>query len=58
VIDRRAGRIPTETCARLVAKLRQGIKIDGVEVLIEPVREYRLVVRFRGKGLGDGVCDT
>src|ERR1700704_6642786 len=57
VSDRRAGRIPTETCARLGGKLRQGIKLDGVEVLIEPVREYRLVVRFRRHGLGDGVCD-
>lgn len=58
VTDRRAGRIPTETCEALVAKLQAGIKIDGVEVLVEPVREYRLVVRFRGEGLGDQVCDT
>ena len=58
VTDRRAGRIPTETCEQLVAKLRQGIKIAGVETLIEPVREYRLVIRFRGDGLGDHVCDT
>jgi 2,3-bisphosphoglycerate-independent phosphoglycerate mutase len=58
VTDRRAGRIPTETCEKLVAKLRQGIKIAGVETLVEPVREYRLVVRFRGAGLGDNVCDT
>jgi 2,3-bisphosphoglycerate-independent phosphoglycerate mutase len=58
VTDRRAGRIPTETCEALVAKLRQGVKIDGVETLVEPVREYRLVVRFRGEGLGDNVADT
>ena len=58
VTDRRAGRIPTETCEKLVAKLRAGVKIEGVETLIEPVREYRLVVRFRGDGLGDDVCDT
>src|SRR4051812_23512176 len=58
VTDRRAGRIPTETCEALVAKLRQAIRIEGVETLIEPVREYRLVVRFRGEGLGDDVCDT
>src|SRR5215217_4182800 len=58
VTDRRAGRIPTETCEKLVAKLRANVKIDGVEVLVEPVREYRLVVRFRGEGLGDQVCDT
>ncbi len=58
VTDRRAGRIPTETCVKLVGLLRDKIKIDGVETLIEPVQEYRLVVRFRGDGLGDNVCDT
>jgi 2,3-bisphosphoglycerate-independent phosphoglycerate mutase len=58
VTDRRAGRIPTETCEKLVAKLRREIKIAGVETLVEPVREYRLVIRFRGDGLGDDVCDT
>jgi 2,3-bisphosphoglycerate-independent phosphoglycerate mutase len=58
VTDRRAGRIPTETCEKLVAKLRQRVKIAGVETLVEPVREYRLVIRFRGDGLGDHVADT
>ncbi len=58
VTDRRAGRIPTETCEALVAKLRAGVKVEGVETLIEAVREYRLVVRFRGEGLGDNVADT
>jgi 2,3-bisphosphoglycerate-independent phosphoglycerate mutase len=58
VTDRRAGRIPTETCVKLVEKLRQGVQVAGVETLVEPVREYRLVVRFRGEGLGDDVCDT
>ena len=58
VTDRRAGRIATEVCKELVAKLRDGVKVEGVETLIEPVREYRLVVRFRGEGLGDDVCDT
>lgn len=58
VVDRRAGRIPTETCVKLVEKLRNHIRIEGVETLVEPVREYRLVVRFRGDGLGDNVADT
>lgn len=58
VIDRRAGRIPTEVCERLVAKLREGLQLEEVETLIEPVREHRLVVRFRGAELGDKVCDT
>ena len=58
VTDRRAGRIPTETCIQLVEKLRAGIQIEGIETLIEAVREYRLVVRFRGEGLGENVSDT
>ena len=57
VTDRRAGRIPTEVCEKLVEKLR-AVKVEGVETLVEPVREYRLVVRFRGEGLGDNVADT
>jgi 2,3-bisphosphoglycerate-independent phosphoglycerate mutase len=58
VTDRRAGRIPTETCVKLVEKLRANLRIEGVETLIEPVQEYRLVVRFRGEGLGGHVADT
>ncbi len=58
VTDRRAGRIATEVSEKLVAKLRAGVKVEGVETLVEAVREYRLVVRFRGEGLGDDVADT
>jgi 2,3-bisphosphoglycerate-independent phosphoglycerate mutase len=58
VADRRAGRIPTEECARLVEKLRAAVHLDGVEVTLEPVRDYRMAVRFRGPGLGDRVNDT
>jgi 2,3-bisphosphoglycerate-independent phosphoglycerate mutase len=58
VTDRRAGRIPTSTCVKLVEKLRAAVKIDDVETLIEPVQDYRFVVRFRGDGLGGAVEDT
>lgn len=57
VTDRRAGRIDSERCTRLVAKL-QGIQVDGVQVLVEPVREHRFLVVFRGQGLSDRVADT
>lgn len=57
ITDRRAGRIPTEICVKLVEKLRQ-IRIDGVEILIEPVREYRFAMIFRGEGLEGEVNDT
>ncbi|MBM3132167.1 MAG: 2,3-bisphosphoglycerate-independent phosphoglycerate mutase [Chloroflexi bacterium] len=57
VIDRRAGRIPTEKNAELCAKLRH-IKIQGVEVFVLPGKEHRFAVIFRGKGLGGEVADT
>jgi 2,3-bisphosphoglycerate-independent phosphoglycerate mutase len=57
LVDRRAGRILTETCVRLVEKLRK-IRIEGVDLIVEPVREYRFVVVFRGEGLEGEVEDT
>lgn len=57
ITDRRAGRIPTERCIELVKKLR-GISVAGVEIFVEPVREHRFVVVFRGEGLGGDVGDT
>jgi 2,3-bisphosphoglycerate-independent phosphoglycerate mutase len=57
ISDRRAGRIPTEKCAELCALLK-AVKIKGVEVSVQPVKDYRAVVVFRGKGLSDAVADT
>lgn len=57
ITDRRAGRIASDIGARLCAKLDH-IKIPGVEVFVRPVKEYRLVVVFRGAGLGGNVEDT
>ncbi len=57
ITDRRAGRIPTEKCAEL-CELLKGISIDGVEVSVKPVKDYRAVVVFRGEGLSDKVADT
>jgi 2,3-bisphosphoglycerate-independent phosphoglycerate mutase len=57
ITDRRAGRPTNERCAAMVAKLRQ-IRIPGVEIFVEPVREHRFVVVFRGDNLGDAVNDT
>lgn len=58
VLDRRAGRISTDECRRLVEKLRAAVRVEGVELTFEPVRDYRMVVRMRGEGLGDHVNDT
>lgn len=57
ITDRRAGRIPTEDSAPLARKLNQ-VKIPGVELFVEPVKEHRFVVVFRATGLGDKVDDT
>ena len=57
ISDRRAGRIATEETIAVCEKLRQ-IKLPGVEVLIEPVREHRWVLVLRGDGLEDGLTQT
>jgi 2,3-bisphosphoglycerate-independent phosphoglycerate mutase len=57
IADRRAGRIPSEESFQVVERL-QGVKIDGVETFVKPVKEHRFVVVFRGKGLDGGVADT
>jgi 2,3-bisphosphoglycerate-independent phosphoglycerate mutase len=57
ISDRRAGRIPTEECARL-CRLLAGVSVPGVEIFVEPVKDYRGVVIFRGEGLSDRVADT
>lgn len=57
ISDRRAGRIPSEESAPLATLLR-AVKIPGVEVFVEPVKEHRFVVVFRGEGLGGSVEDT
>jgi 2,3-bisphosphoglycerate-independent phosphoglycerate mutase len=57
ITDRRAGRIPTEVCVRLVEKLRQ-IRMPGVELFVEPVKDYRFVLVLRGSQLVDGLTET
>ncbi len=57
ITDRRAGRPTTERCVAMCQKLKQ-LKVPGVEAFVEPVREHRFVVVFRGDGLGDAVNDT
>ena len=57
ILDRRAGRIPTEEGARIVDIVRQ-VELPGVEVFVEVVREYRFVLVLRGEGLQDGLTET
>ena len=57
IADRRAGRIPSEESAPIAISLRE-ISIPGVEIFVEPVKEHRFVVVFRGPGLEGEVNDT
>jgi len=57
ISDRRAGRIGSEESAPIAIGLR-AIRIPGVEIFVEPVKEHRFVVVFRGEGLGGDVDDT
>jgi 2,3-bisphosphoglycerate-independent phosphoglycerate mutase len=57
ITDRRAGRPTTERCVAMCKKLQE-IRIPGVEIFVEPVREHRFVLVLRGDDLGDAVNDT
>ncbi len=57
ISDRRAGRIASEESAPIAISLRK-ISIPGVEIFVEPVKEHRFVVVFRGAGLSGNVKDT
>jgi 2,3-bisphosphoglycerate-independent phosphoglycerate mutase len=59
VTDRRAGRIPTETCEILCAMLAGRVKKMGdTEIIIKAGKEHRFVVVFRGAGLEGPLTDA
>jgi 2,3-bisphosphoglycerate-independent phosphoglycerate mutase len=57
ITDRRAGRISSEESKPLAIRLRE-VKIPGVEVFVEPVKEHRFVVVLRAPGLRGDLHDT
>ena len=58
ITDRRAGRIPTEKGQELTKLLREEIKIPGVELFVETVKEYRYLLVLRGEGLSGKITTT
>lgn len=62
ITDRRAGRISSEECVRLCAKLQAAtgdvLADEGVQVFVEPVKEHRFVLIIRGEGLGGSLSET
>lgn len=57
IMDRRAGRIPTEAARELVDILRN-IKVEGVEFFVETIKEHRFAFVMRAPGLGDSLSET
>jgi 2,3-bisphosphoglycerate-independent phosphoglycerate mutase len=57
ITDRRAGRIPTEECARMVG-LMEDIGLPGIELIVKPVRDYRFALVLRGPGLSAELTET
>ena len=59
ITDRRAGRIPTETCDKLCAMLSAKVKrLGDTEIIIKAGKEHRFVVVFRGSGLEGPLTDA
>ncbi len=59
VVDRRAGRIPTEINARLCKKVLSRIKVpQGYEFFFLPEKEHRAVFVLRGDNLSGAISDT
>ncbi len=59
VVDRRAGRIPTEENERICQTLLQQVRLDdGVEFFLKTEKEHRVLFVLRGEGLGGEVDDT
>ena len=57
VIDRRAGRISTTENEKLCDLLRE-IKLPGIDIFIEPLKEHRFLLVLRGKNLSADISDT
>ncbi len=59
ILDRRAGRIDTDSSVALITRLSRSItEVDGVRVRFYPGIEHRFAVVFSGEGLNDRVTDA
>ncbi len=57
VVDRRAGRIPTDKSTELCQLLSE-LNIDGVQLFVNLVKEHRFSVVFRGDGLSAELTES
>jgi len=57
IIDRRAGRIATEEAAKAVESLKS-IRVPGVDIEVDEVKEHRFALVLRGPNLDPRVMET
>ena len=57
LVDRRAGRIPTEESSPL-CQLLDTIEVPGIETTVLPVQDYRFVLLMRGDAVNDQLTET
>jgi 2,3-bisphosphoglycerate-independent phosphoglycerate mutase len=57
ITDRRAGRIGSDLGVRLCQRLK-AIRLPGVRLFVEPVKEHRFVLVLRGRGLSGALSET
>jgi 2,3-bisphosphoglycerate-independent phosphoglycerate mutase len=57
IIDRRAGRIPTDVCEQRLAGLRD-IRLLQADMELHAVRDHRFVLRLKGAGLDGDIDNT
>jgi 2,3-bisphosphoglycerate-independent phosphoglycerate mutase len=59
IIDRRAGRIPTEQNEALCQLINDSLRShEDLQVRLFPGKEHRFVIKFTGKGLQDSLSDA
>ena len=59
VLDRRAGRIPTEENNRLVKAITESVsEIQGIKIMMRTVKEHRCAIVLRGKNLFPEVTEN
>ena len=57
IVDRRAGKPPTEESRRACEKLSRELELEGYEIFVVPGEQHRFALLIRGEGLHGGLTD-
>lgn len=58
VLDRRAGRIPSEKNRELCRIIQEKVHIPNIQIFVKTEKEHRFLLVLRGKGLSSHIHDT